>query len=570
MDDPNALLKTAFGHHRDGRLAEATALYRRILEINPQQPLALRMLGVVLMDRSDGKAEAESLFLRHLALDPDNPLTLYSLGRLHQDKGNDKEAVPLFRRAAAGKPDLAPIFNDLAVSLHRLGQRDEALAAVEQSLAVDPGFGQAHDNRGLVLYDCGRYHEAALAHQAALAHTPSEAVDKRISILHHISKAASQAAELTTAEQACRALLELDAEHTGATETLADVLDLLHREDEGLVLCNRLTRLQGLVRKGEAERPEAIILLLGGVGAGHIPTRYMFDLARFTTLTLFMVSPDEPDAPLGGVAFEALTGADVVFNLMGEVEKHGGHFGPLKELAARLGKPLLNPPDRVVRTGRDQVEILFGSIPGLRIPKVRRMERDEPADFAAFDGPVLIRPGGAHGGKNLSLVATPSDVEAYLAKLPYDHFLLTEFCDFKGDRECYRKYRFIFVDRQPYPYHLAIGGNWLVHWWRAEMGRSEWKKQEEEAFLTDWRQVFGPRATAAVEDVARRLDLDYGGMDCSILPNGEVLFFEANACMLMHLDDAEAEFPYKHRAVPLIRDAVSRMVRDRCRSVPSN
>ena len=52
-------------------------------------------------------------------------------------------------------------------------------------------------------------------------------------------------------------------------------------------------------------------------------------------------------------------------------------------------------------------------------------------------------------------------------------------------------------------------------------------------------------------------------MDCSILPDGRVLFFEANACMLLHLDDAKAEFPYKHVAVPKIRDAITQMVLDR-------
>ena len=46
-------------------------------------------------------------------------------------------------------------------------------------------------------------------------------------------------------------------------------------------------------------------------------------------------------------------------------------------------------------------------------------------------------------------------------------------------------------------------------------------------------------------------------------PNGEVLLFEANACMLVHLDDTETDFPYKHQAVPRIRDAVTRMVRNK-------
>ena len=82
-------------------------------------------------------------------------------------------------------------------------------------------------------------------------------------------------------------------------------------------------------------------------------------------------------------------------------------------------------------------------------------------------------------------------------------------------------------------------------------------------FLADWRGVFGDRAAAAVEAAARRLDLDYGGMDCALTASGELLLFEANACVLLHLDEPKARFGYKHRHVPPIRDAFTRMALER-------
>jgi len=63
--------------------------------------------------------------------------------------------------------------------------------------------------------------------------------------------------------------------------------------------------------------------------------------------------------------------------------------------------------------------------------------------------------------------------------------------------------------------------------------------------------------------IAQRLDLDYGGIDCALLDDGRVLLFEANACILLHLDEPAAGFPYKHRYVPPIREAFSAMVRKR-------
>ena len=560
QDAYHSLLKTAFDYHREGLLSVAEAGYRQVLEIDPRQPIALSMLGMILMD-SPRTDEAESLFLRHLEVDPDNPLTLHNLGQLFQRKGNDKEAVTLFRRAAARKPDFAPIFNDLAVSLHRLGEWEAALVELERALSVDPHFGVAHDNRGVVLYDCQRFKEAADAHLVALSHTPTDAAPERISILCHLCKAAYAAADLATAERACRTILEVDADNTDAIEYLAKTLYRLGRGGEALALLNRRARKQGLATEQRPENPQATILLVGGVGASHVPTRYLFDPALFATLTLTLLSPDQPDAPSGNVNYEALAEVDLVFNTLGEVEKDGGQTEAVKLLLARLGKPVLNPSDRVAVTGRDHAHELFGDISGLRVPEVRWMTRDELMRLSSLDAPLLIRPAGTHGGEDLALLKTPHDLTEYLAKVHHGRFLRTDFYDFKGAQDYYRKYRFIFIDRQPFPCHLAIAESWLVHYWRAAMRRTERKKREEEDFLTDWRQVFGPKAAAAIEQVAQRLDLDYGGMDCSILANGEVLLFEANACMLVHLDDAETEFPYKHLAVPRIRDAVTRLVR---------
>ncbi len=132
MDSIKELLGAAILHQLEGKLMEAESLYRRVLEVDQCHPQALSMLGMILMSGSR-KAEAEALFARHLSVDPGNSLTLLNLGRLLQIKGEDNEAILLFRQACSGMPLLAPIYNDLAVSLHRLGKCHEALAALDQA-----------------------------------------------------------------------------------------------------------------------------------------------------------------------------------------------------------------------------------------------------------------------------------------------------------------------------------------------------------------------------------------------------------------------------------------------------
>ncbi len=553
MHELNKQLETAFGHHVAGRIAQAEALYRMVLEAVPSHMQALSMLGMMLMDSQRIK-EAEALFDRLLAIDPENPHALHNLGRLMQIRGDDQNAIVLLHRAGKIKPDLAPIHNDLAVSLHRLGQFDKALIALDRALSIDPDFAMAYDNRGVVLYDCERFLEACDAHLNALGHTDD--IQKRISMLLNLAFAAYEAGELAVSGQACNAILDADENHAGAMEQFARVLYRQRRDEEALAMLNRLARIQGLERKAGPEKPEATILVLGGAGASHVSTRFLFDQALFARMTLIMLSPNQADAPLGDVSWEALADADMIFNALGEVENNGGQFEAVKMLAARLARPLLNSPDLVARTGRDQVAGLFVDIPGLKVPQVRWMMRGDPSCHAF---PLLIRPAGTHGGKDLSLVSTEPGLFEYMDKTPGDRFLLSEFFDFKDTDGHYKKYRFIFVDRKPYPYHLAIAEDWMVHYWRTDMKSVEWKRREEESFLTDWTRVFGPLGVAAVTQVAERMDLDYGGMDCSILPDGQVLFFEANACMLVHLDDAESAC--KRQAVSRIRDAVTGMVR---------
>jgi hypothetical protein len=63
-----------------------------------------------------------------------------------------------------------------------------------------------------------------------------------------------------------------------------------------------------------------------------------------------------------------------------------------------------------------------------------------------------------------------------------------------------------------------------------------------------------------VEEIARRVDLDYAGLDCGFTSDGRVLLFETNANMLVHMDDPYEEFAYKHEHVPKIIAAWNNLV----------
>jgi hypothetical protein len=107
---------------------------------------------------------------------------------------------------------------------------------------------------------------------------------------------------------------------------------------------------------------------------------------------------------------------------------------------------------------------------------------------------------------------------------------------------------------------MAVGSHWVVHHDTAGMQHETWKRREEEAFLADPRRALGEKAMTAVEAIGRALDLDYGGVDFSVLPDGRVLVFEANATMLAHPEEAGGVYDYKNPYVRRICDAFDAML----------
>ena len=127
----------------------------------------------------------------------------------------------------------------------------------------------------------------------------------------------------------------------------------------------------------------------------------------------------------------------------------------------------------------------------------------------------------------------------------------------------HRKLRVMIIDRKIYPLHLAISRNWKVHYFRADMAASPENRCTDAAFLADMAELIGPRGMAALERINAALDLDYGGIDFAVNADGDILFFEANATMVMVPLAADPKWDYRRPAFEAVfaahpRDAVGR------------
>ena len=198
-------LALAVQHHNEGRLPEAESILQQILQVDPNQPVALHLLGLIAhqagkndtavdlitkaltiqpdyaeahgnlgnMFKELGKLdEAVASYQKALAIKPDNAGAHYNLGLALQELGQFNEAVDHYRKVTDINPDHAEAHNNIGNAFNDLGCLDEAVASYHKALAANPDYAEAHCNLGTVLQLLGRKNEAVAHYHKALAIKP--------------------------------------------------------------------------------------------------------------------------------------------------------------------------------------------------------------------------------------------------------------------------------------------------------------------------------------------------------------------------------------------------------------
>ncbi len=155
-----ARLGQAVGLHQQGQLAQAEAIYREILALQPGNFLAWQLLGVVAAQTGQPE-QALQLIGRAIALNPNVAEAHNNLGMALQNLRRYAEAVASYDRAIALKPGFVDALNNRGVALAELGQHALAVAAYDAALAIDPRYADAWSNRGSALRQLGRNEDAA-------------------------------------------------------------------------------------------------------------------------------------------------------------------------------------------------------------------------------------------------------------------------------------------------------------------------------------------------------------------------------------------------------------------------
>jgi tetratricopeptide (TPR) repeat protein len=485
-----------------------------------------------------------------------------TIAELHSRLGNacmvrgDLESAGANYKAALGlAPHLTDCWCNLGSVNHRIGKPQDAIALYLQALKLNSGHWPSRTNLVEALMTTQQY----LVARALLL----EMVNERPQdghLRHQLGKACFELNEPEPAIEHFEQAAALNPRDADSIYWIGGIRQRMGDDAAAQAAYARAAQIQPLIRKPAAKLPAQFrVLALYAPFGGNTPTEYLFkDAVHDTdTLALFATTQYEVEPLKQNV--------QLVVNLISDADQAEAFLPLAADMVDRLAKPAINHPRRIQATTRDAVAALLRGIPDCRIPQALRHKAGADASVAAlramlpFSAAVLVRPVGTHGGDDFEKIADPAELAAFLAQRPgHDHYLI-EYVDYRSDDGHFRKYRFIFVDGQILPYHLAIGNDWKVHHVNTDMAHQPWMQQEEEAFLNHPESIFSARHYRAMQEIQQRIGLEYFGIDCGLDRSGNLVVFEVNASMLVH--DRNEGFLYKTPAVLRIKLAFDAMLR---------
>lgn len=161
--------------HGIGCLDEAEKLYRKIIEVSPDNPNALHLLGSVChqQDRND---EASEILRHYLEIYPGDAEAYNTLGNTLALLQENDEAEDCYRRAISLNQNLASAYNNLGILLMRPGEDpSEALEACRKASELAPNDINCRFNLARTLREAGRTDESVEAFRNTLRLDPSHA-----------------------------------------------------------------------------------------------------------------------------------------------------------------------------------------------------------------------------------------------------------------------------------------------------------------------------------------------------------------------------------------------------------
>jgi len=523
--------------HRAGQLGPARAAYEALLAHAPGDADLLGLAGVLAL-QEERTGDAEALFGRSLAAGGEARINLRNLNNfivLLRETERNAEACELVAAEVPDWPEGVPA---------DASERGTVLSLVEALI----GYGQPEKARRLL--------DRALPERS----DDSAALNLDGRLRLDEGDAARAVAILERAA-------ELAPDDSNPLILLSYAQDQLGQHDAGRATADRIARRWAVYSAPPRPSQRATILVLNSApknvrGPNSDLRRFHFSINYASQISTLM--RDEyrflslfADLPQGELP-ERLPAADVVLNNIVNSEKMNipGRLDIVRAAVERIGRPVINHPDQVFETTRQKSAQLLEGVPNLKVPRIERYRADLGsveeivADIGqSFGYPVILRKTTAHEssrsilieeGKVAVLLPDPAALHDHLERSGWREFYAVEFVDLKRKDGFYRRLRAAIVGREVIVTEPAINREWMVASWRSKPKGIDFYRanpqtiEECNRIVRDPEAHLGGEAMRTLETIRDRIPLDMFGVDFEVDREGQVVFFEATAAMILH------------------------------------
>ena len=171
-DEDRADIADGVEHMKAERLAEAEAIFTKVLRRSPESVNAMRYLAVTLWQGKEKLEDAEALLRRAVELAPQYTGAWLILGALLGEQNKYVETIQAYKTATKLEPNNAEAWSGLANAYSMAMYPEDAVAAYEKAVAINPNSPDMQAGFGHALKTVGDQSAALKAFRSAIAARP--------------------------------------------------------------------------------------------------------------------------------------------------------------------------------------------------------------------------------------------------------------------------------------------------------------------------------------------------------------------------------------------------------------
>lgn len=174
LDSVSIEYQSALAFHQNGQLAEAQALYEKILKKEPNHSDSLHLLGVIFCQTKQLQRAVDSID-KAIKINPSNEVFYSNRGNVLSDLKQLDAAVASYDEAIKLDPSYAEAYFNRGNALQDLKQLNAAVASYDKAIELVPGYTEAYYNRGNALKELKQFDVAVASYDEAIKSDPSYA-----------------------------------------------------------------------------------------------------------------------------------------------------------------------------------------------------------------------------------------------------------------------------------------------------------------------------------------------------------------------------------------------------------